>query len=110
MWMGGGRVATALAVAALVAGCGSTDAPVDSTGQGGASPNPSPGASTGQASPGGSEDTAWILDPAATPIDLALTLDAGKAVEAVVPIEGGSVTATGADGTVYTLDILRTPS
>jgi hypothetical protein len=103
-----------------VASCGATTAPGGSTGPGSANPivsagpsagqaspgaNVSAGPSSGQASPGAVDDTAWIFDPSATPIDLALTLDAGKAVEAVVPIEGGSVSATGADGTVYTLDI-----
>ena len=117
MWRGG---ATALTAVALVVGCGAPATPGDSTGGGSANPNvssgPIPGqaspdanasadASAGQGSPGALGDTAWILDPSATPIDLALTLDAGKAVEAVIPIEGGSVSATGADGTVYTLDI-----
>lgn len=40
-----------------------------------------------------------------TPVDLTVVLDADRAVEQVVPITGGVVTATGSDGTVYTLEI-----
>ena len=110
-WVGGaGRVAAALAAAAFVASCGGTGPPAGSPDPGSANPgSANPGTSAGPtavgASPGAAEDTAWILDPAAVPVDLALTLDNAGAVEAVIPIEGGSVSTTGADGTVYTLDI-----
>ncbi|MEX2547456.1 MAG: hypothetical protein WD830_06650 [Chloroflexota bacterium] len=45
-----------------------------------------------------------IFDPP-TPVDVDVVLDTNNTVEAVIPVEGGSITATGADGTVYTLDI-----
>ncbi|MEX1143523.1 MAG: hypothetical protein WEC16_01675 [Anaerolineales bacterium] len=39
------------------------------------------------------------------PVNIDVTLDNSHAVSAVIPIAGGSLTATGADGTTYTLDI-----
>lgn len=59
----------------------------------GESPNPSPNGSPSA-----------ILEPS-EPVDLAIVLDTSKHVEALIPVEGGSISATGADGTVYTLDI-----
>ncbi len=38
-------------------------------------------------------------------IDVALVLDTERTVEALIPIEGGTLSATGADGTVYNLEI-----
>jgi hypothetical protein len=120
-WVDGAtRAATLLAAAGLVASCGGTTPPPGSADPATVGPSApasgsaglaSPGAtvaagpSAGPVSPGAVDDTAWILDPTAMAVDLDLTLDADKTVEAVVPIEGGSVSATGADGTVYTLDI-----
>ncbi len=89
----------------MIAGCGGTAPPGGSTGLGSANPTASADPLDGQLSPAAPDDTAWILDPSATPVDLALTLDPARTVEALIPIEGGSVSATGADGTVYTLDI-----
>ncbi|MEX2144214.1 MAG: hypothetical protein WD740_06435, partial [Anaerolineales bacterium] len=39
------------------------------------------------------------------PINVAVTLDQANAVSEVIPITGGSLTATGVDGTTYTLEI-----
>ena len=40
-----------------------------------------------------------------TPVDLTVGLDTERAVEQIVAITGGVVTATGSDGTMYTLEI-----
>ena len=41
----------------------------------------------------------------ATPLDVSALSDSAHAVTVLVPISGGTVTATGADGTVFTLEI-----
>jgi hypothetical protein len=46
-----------------------------------------------------------ILAAASSPINLTTTLDTNHLAEAVIPIKGGQLQATGADGTLYTLDI-----
>jgi hypothetical protein len=53
---------------------------------------------------GGGGDMGWIFD-AGEPVDVAVVLETDNTVEALIPVEGGSITATGADGSVYTLDI-----
>ena len=67
---------------------------------------PSPDASAPAATTPGSSagSPSSIFDPP-DPLDVAVVLDTEKMVEALIPVEGGSITATGADGTVYTLDI-----
>lgn len=47
----------------------------------------------------------WPLTVDADPLEVTPTLDASKAVTVDVPRTGGTVTTTGADGTVYTLTI-----
>jgi hypothetical protein len=47
----------------------------------------------------------YIFNPPSDPASAAVTLDESKAVEAVVPLEGGVLRATGADGTLYALEI-----
>ncbi len=47
----------------------------------------------------------YIFHPPSDPASAAVTLDEGQAVEAVIPIEGGKLKATGADGTQYALEI-----
>ena len=47
----------------------------------------------------------YIFHPPSDPASAAVTLDESKAVEAVVPLEGGVINATGADGTQYALEI-----
>lgn len=64
--------------------------------QGGGSPVESPLADLGSPSP--------IFDTPA-PVNLTLVLDTDNAVEVVIPVGGGTLSATGADGTVYSLDI-----
>lgn len=50
-------------------------------------------------------DLAWIYDTPYDPINLTTTPDDSHQVTALIPVEGGTLTATGADGTTYTLDI-----
>jgi hypothetical protein len=38
-------------------------------------------------------------------VNIQVTLEAGQSVEAVVPVQGGTLTAKGTDGTVFTLEI-----
>ena len=47
----------------------------------------------------------YIFHPPADPASVAVALDEGSAAEAVIPLEGGVLRATGADGTQYTLEI-----
>jgi hypothetical protein len=70
----------------------------------GASPAPS-GAATDELSTPPFPDTQAIFAPTRPPIDLTVTLDPGAAVSAVIPVEGGDLEASGADGTVYHLSI-----
>ena len=62
-------------------------------------------------SPSGSTPNAgpldWIFAPKSDPIDVTVTLDPTGRSEALVPMSGGTVTATGADGTTYSLVIPR---
>ena len=46
-----------------------------------------------------------IIDPTEPPIDLAVTVECDTTITATIPLEGGQLVATGADGTVYTLTI-----
>ena len=56
-------------------------------------------------SPSQPTDLAWIYDAPYDPINLTTTLDESGMAEAVIPVEGGTLMATGADGTTYTLEI-----
>ena len=47
----------------------------------------------------------YIFESGGEPIVAAVDLDSDLTVEALIPIEGGSISATGADGTLYTLEI-----
>jgi hypothetical protein len=95
------------------AGEGGTDEP-GNAGRGGAGASSNGGrsgaANGGEGGDGGDgpvseTDIAWIYEEPYNPIDIGLTLDAARAIEAVVPLTGGTLTATGADGTTYTLVI-----
>ena len=81
----------------LVVGCGGA----------GSSGAPASDALTPEGSSSGTSLVPATVDPNAvyTPVDLTVVLDVERAVEQVVPIAGGVVTATGSDGTVYTLEI-----
>jgi len=70
----------------------------------GASPAPS-GAATDELSTPPFPDSQAIFAPTRPPIDLTVTLDPGAAVSALIPVEGGDIEASGADGTVYHLSI-----
>ena len=59
---------------------------------------------TGSQTPGGPAATSAIFDTP-EPIDVGVALDTDKMVEALIPVDGGSITTTGSDGTVYTLDV-----
>lgn len=50
-------------------------------------------------------DYQWIFEPPAEPLTVAPAPDIPRKVEALIPLQGGSLTATGADGTRYTLEI-----
>lgn len=50
-------------------------------------------------------ESSKILDIPADPVQIAVTTDPSYAVEAVVSLDGGELTANGADGTVYHLVI-----
>ena len=50
-------------------------------------------------------ELSYIFEVPAEPVDVAVTLETAGTVEALIPLEGGSISATGADGTVYTLEI-----
>jgi len=57
-------------------------------------------------SPAGSAgDYQYIFDTSAEPIAITVELDAAHTAQATIPIEGGELSTTGADGTVYTLAI-----
>ncbi len=94
-----------LVMITLVVACGGTTAPPGSTGPGSSNPRSSPDAPASPGAGGDLGDLAWIFEAPTDPIDVVVTLDAGKKVEAAIPVEGGTVSATGADGTVYRLDI-----
>ena len=91
-WRARSSAAAALTTALLSAACSGTTPPLSS-----AAPDEASSSQVG--SPSG------ILEVAPDPIDVAVVLDTDRRVEAVIPVEGGSLSATAADGTVYTLDI-----
>lgn len=51
------------------------------------------------------KDLSWIFETNENPVDVAVVLETDNTVEALIPVEGGTITATGADGTVYMLEI-----
>lgn len=50
-------------------------------------------------------ELSWIFDEPANPVDVAVKLETEGTVQALIPLEGGLITATGADGTIFTLEI-----
>lgn len=57
-------------------------------------------------SPAGSAgDYQYIFDTSAEPIAVTVELDAGQTAQTTIPVEGGELSTTGADGTVYTLAV-----
>src|SRR5690348_8653382 len=55
--------------------------------------------------PNGGSSPDSLFTSAANPINATVTTDTTHAATAIVDWEGGTVTATGADGTTYTLEI-----
>ncbi|MFL7813038.1 MAG: hypothetical protein AB8I40_05105, partial [Anaerolineales bacterium] len=64
-----------------------------------------PGAAPSSASAGSEGQWSALLDLPADPLDLEVSLQEGAGVSAVFSYEGGTLTASGADGTLYTLEI-----
>jgi hypothetical protein len=79
-----------MAIGVLAAAC---SGPTASTGPGVSDAGPTSTASDG------------IVETPFDPVNVAVVLDDSKKVEAVIPVDGGALSATGADGTVYTLEI-----
>ena len=112
------RTAGAALLAIVVAGCASPPpsptpsvASPASSADAGPSANPgtsaNPGSTTAPPSPGAYPfpDAAAVFSPTEPPIDLSVTPETGNTVTALIPAAGGELSATGADGTVYTLTI-----
>ena len=53
----------------------------------------------------GSEDVSEALNPETQPVTVTTTVDQGRAVSAMIGPAGGSLTATGADGSRYVLEV-----
>ncbi len=82
---------------ASIIGCGGTPT---------AAPGSQPPGSSGSpasAGPGGSTPIGAL--PPGQAVDVVIDLDEAKRVEQLVPVEGGTISATGADGTTYVLEI-----
>jgi hypothetical protein len=62
--------------------------------------NPVSGSSNGAA-----KDYQYIFEAPAEPVRINVTLDEAKSVEAIIPVEGGTLRASGADGSTFTLEI-----
>ncbi|MCA3242106.1 MAG: hypothetical protein ING89_12500 [Rubrivivax sp.] len=62
-------------------------------------------APTSGSSPGTTPVTPYTLQPTGAPLAVTVALDSARAVVQDVPLTGGTLTATGADGSVYTLRI-----
>ena len=114
--------ASLVLVLVLVAGCGGSTEPAGSASSSAAQPGGGEGTPAGSspgssaAVPGGSAasgstsggvpaDLAWIFETPLSTIDLSTTLDATHRTQAAIPLTGGSLTTTGADGTTYRLDV-----
>lgn len=92
-WGGLGRISAALAFSVLVAACAGDDPATTSV----------PGPGTSSPGSGASTSTAPVGDIG--PIDLEVVVDDSRTVEALIPVEGGELSVTAADGTVFTLTI-----
>ncbi|AFZ69731.1 hypothetical protein [Deinococcus peraridilitoris] len=51
------------------------------------------------------KDVGTVTRPTGSPLNVTVTLDATKAVKQTIPIQGGTLSVTAQDGTVYTLTI-----
>jgi uncharacterized membrane protein YphA (DoxX/SURF4 family) len=88
------RLSAALAAAMIASACGGGN-PVASSGN--------PVGSSGNSSGSAAGANATLLAP--HPKSVSVTLDTAKATTAVIPVTGGTLTATGTDGSVFTLTI-----
>lgn len=79
-----------------LAGCGGGEGTGDTT---------APPSGGGGGGGGAVTQTPYTLQPVGPAIDVTVALDAPRAVALDVPLGGGTVTATGADGTTYALSI-----
>ncbi len=90
----------------FLSACGSSATPLS----GSSSTEPgAAGSSTTSAQPAGEKigpaELQYIFDIPADPLRVVSGLDSPQRVEAVIPVTGGSLSANGADGTSYRLDI-----
>jgi len=74
------------------------------------SATPEPAGSSNPVSPtpgptGSSNAYQYIFETPTDPISLTVSLDSSASAEAVIPVQGGSLSATGTDGTIYNLEI-----
>ena len=97
----------AASISLVVASCGSatpTPVPASAVASGGPQSTADAVAPSSDGAPQ-LPDAASIFNSTETPIDLTVTLERDNTVSAAIPLEGGALSATGADGTVYTLTI-----
>ena len=101
--------AAVLVVLVAILGCNvisgpsaTADPSIDTSSTTAATPETIPDAADSPSQP---TDLAWIYEAPYDPINLTTTPDDSHQATAVIPVEGGTLTATGADGTTYTLDI-----
>lgn len=94
----------ALTILLVACGGGGTEAtsPAGGTGNTGGGSSAGGGAGTGSSSTG---LTPYTLAGNGDPFTVSVAVDTPRAVAQDVPLTGGSITATGADGSTYTLDI-----
>ncbi len=55
--------------------------------------------------PSTKQDVQAVFDIPADPVAVAITTDADRQAEKLIPVEGGSLSATASDGSVFTLDV-----
>jgi hypothetical protein len=96
-----------LLLAAVLTACQTINPPAGN----GSPSNASPGAGTVGSSPvpagksAGPQAYQYIFKTPSNPIHLNITLDKNHSAKAVLGGKGGTISATGADGSVYTLDV-----
>ena len=52
-----------------------------------------------------SQEAAYVFATNADPVNVSVTLDESQSAEALIPIEGGTLSAQAGDGTIFTLEI-----
>jgi hypothetical protein len=117
--MGGLRKFGAVIVCAVAAACsGNSPAPTLTPRENSSTPTPAATAAASSPSltgspPAGAESAGQVLPPPvlpagpndAKPLNVAVTTETARAVSAIVPIAGGMLETTGADGTRYQLTV-----